>query len=1507
MDSRKVIGRSALGGDRMAALQILFFGGPDVNLEGGKAADLRSAKARALLAYLTVESNQAHRREKLIDLLWPDYTESSARANLRRALADLRQAIGDHQAEPPYLHISRETLQFNTASDAWVDVIAFSALLGIKLPINPSLSPNYSMGIDQLEEAIRIYRGPFLEGFSIPDSASFEEWSLLTRERFQRQALQTLNQLAQAYQEEGEYERALPYAWRQVEMDPWQESGHRQVMRLLALSGQRGAALAQYEACRQLMQNELGTSPSEQTQKLYNLLRQGEWPLTKTELPIRIARTLSECPYRGLSAFQEKDAPFFFGREEFITRLTKAVQGSTNTNVVVGASGSGKSSVVFAGLLPKLRDEEDWLITHFRPGRNPFQSLAAALIPLIEPNLSETDHLIEAQKMAEALHAREILLSDVVGRLLKLHLPATCLFLVVDQFEEIYTFCTEPGMRESFLDLLMGIKRDNTQSNMKFLLTLRADFLSSALSYRPFTDLLQTGTLMLGPMTQEEMRAAIEKPGEEQGAAFDPGLVDRILDDVGEEPGNLPLLEFALLLLWEGQTSGWLTHSAYEAIDQVEGALTCYAEQVFRGLDKPVQDKIRHIFMQLVRPGEGTEDTRRMATRAEIGESNWPLTQLLADKRLVVTSREASTGNETAEIAHEALILKWERLRLWMEADRAFRSWQEGLRVGIRQWQESERDEGALLRGTPLGQAESWLAERGGELSEAEIEYIQASIYQRESKEREHEAQRQRELTTERKSRRLMGALAGVLSLAVVVALALFLYSFRQQQKALQAYSLSMTANARNALDERDTATGLALALAANQIENPPLEAQRTLLDAAYSPGARWRADVPMLFSGMKGSVVTLDISPDGQRILSGFSDGALILWDLNTKEEILRLQGHTGRVNDVAISPDGLLALSGGDDRQVILWDLTSGEPINYLDAHTGIVRAVDFSPDGNLAVTGGFAAEGMLAPGELILWDQATGEEIHRFTGHVSGIVAAQFTPDGNALLASSGDTEIFSDQLSDESLDLGTAPFDLILWDVLTGTSIRRFEGSQDDAFNLAISPDGTRALAGSYYNNLIALWDLENGQRLLNLTGHTEGVYTVSFSPDGQRALTGSYDDNLMLWDLNTGQLLAVLKAHGSDVLDLVFTPDGRTALSSARDGGLILWDLFDAAQVQQLAGHGDMVYDVAFTPDGKQALSSSGSSAPSVPVKDASIRLWDLETGEQIRNQAIAANVIFQVAISPNGRTALLASDQPDVIVWDLTSWRELGRMKGHHAAITSIEFALEGQRALSLGVDGTLILWDVPNRQAIRMINNLGQGLWSLSISPDGRTALTDSGNSSMILWDLEAGKKMRSFMRDDPPEEPGSSGMAFLPDGSKAISCEHDGYLIEWDLETGNEIRRLGMHPSLRTRVAVSSDGSLALSSGMDGSLMLWDLKTGELVRRSGGHGIIFDLALSPDSRTALFGTSDTMIYHWRLGNPSLSELQNWIKTNRYVRDLSCEEMSLLQIEPENGERCSP
>ncbi len=1488
----------------MSTLEIRLLGTPQSWLGGELVTELRSDKVRALLAYLVVESDQPHRREKLAGLLWPGYPETSARASLRRALADLRSAIDDAHASPPYFDINRQAIQFNQGSDAWVDVIAFSKLARAPQGISEQT-------ITSWEEAVEIYRGEFMDGFSIPDSPGFEEWLLQSREGLKRQLLDTLGRLVKGLEQRGDYQRGLVHAWRGVELDPLQENNQRGLMRLLALSGQREAALAQYEACVRTLAEELGVAPSVETRDLYDLIMAGESPLVSSanvEQRTQVPRAISACPYQGLAAFREQDAAFFFGREGFTEQLLESTRTHKVITVVIGPSGSGKSSVVYAGLLPKLCEQGDWLVANFRPGASPFHSLAFSLLPLLEPELSEADCLIQSHKLAAALGDGSFELQQLIERVLAVNQPGKKLLLMIDQFEELYTLCQQPAVQNDFLASLLAAVVTYLRQRSQFvyvILTMRADFMGQALSYRPFADMLQSSVLLLGPMTRQELRAVIEMPAEAQGAAFEGGLVERILEDVGGEPGNLPLLEFALTLLWEKADSGWLTHTGYEYIGKVAGALAKYAEEVYAGLDQDDQEQSRRVFLQLVHPGEGTEDTRRVASRSEIGDENWSLVQYLADKRLVVTGRNGA-GVETIEVVHEALISSWERLGNWIEAERAFRIWQEGLRNAIHQWEVSGGDEGALLRGSPLGKAESWLETHVEVLSTVELDFIQASkdLSQRDAAARElfhqRELQAAQQLArSERRRRDILLAFVAVLSFAFVVAVVLTVFSLRQQRAALEAYSVSLAANAQQAIDDGDSAAALALALAANEMDEPPLQAQRVLLTAAFSPGARYWYEIAQQFPGAVGPATALAVAPDNRTVFIGLEDGTLIIWDSASGKERNRIQGHSARVNDIAIDPAGDLAVSVSDDAQAIVWDIRTGMELHRFAGHSGLIRALDISQDGRFVVTGGFSSSGWEAPGELILWDLATGIELRRFVGHVAGVVTADFCLHDQAIVASSGDTELFSSIGSAENSS--TVPTDMLLWNATDGELIHEFEGLMHEAFTIAVSPDGEQVLVGSYYDGVISRYDITTGERLAALQEHEDAVGIVVYGTGGLIALSGSEDGKLILWDLPSSTAIAELSVHTGEVLDIDLMPDGRRAISSAQDGSMIFWDLVDAAEINRFYGHGDMVWDVALVPGKRQIVSSSGTSSVNLPTRDTSLRLWDLSTAKQIKTIPLNLAVVMQVAVSPDGQTVMYSGADPFVHLLDLPSWSDNRSLAGHQSIVPCIEFLPDGKKVLSCSSDGTLILWDLEVGTPLYHLDGRPrqEGVWAVAISPDGSTALSDTGDGTMILWDMQTGEEIRTFRSTDPLTASGASGIAYLPDGSTALSAAKDGNIIEWDLETGEEIRLIGNHASLRTRIVITPDGKLALSAGMDGRLMLWDLESGQLVRSSAGHGIIFDVTLSDDGRTVFFGSSDTTIVEWQLSNPTITELKDWIEANRYVRPLSCPEREFYQVEP--------
>lgn len=454
-------------------------------------------------------------------------------------------------------------------------------------------------------------------------------------------------------------------------------------------------------------------------------------------------------PYRGLLAFQERDAEVFFGREAYTKQLVEAVHQKSFV-VVVGPSGSGKSSLVNAGLLSRLHQKGNWESVALRPGRHPLEALAAAILKLLYWHGDDFDRPKQIRAFARQLSSGKLTLSQVFDSLAKSSSDRQVL-LIVDQFEEVYTLCPQEKERRQFIDALLSVtqKADSSACPNHILITLRADFWGKALAYRPLADQLQHAALTLGPMNRDELREVIERPAENYGVAVEDGLVERILDAVSDEPGDLPLLEFTLTKLWDQQRYRMLTHSIYDTLGGVEHALTQYAESVYAQLHQRERKQAQQIFMQLIQPGEWTEDIRRVATRTELNETTWKLVTKLADARLVVTDSTmvAATAEEptalgtvreteilagcqydTVELVHEALIRGWPRLREWMAADREFRLWQERLRMAIQQWKKSNEDVESLLRGVALAEAEFWLDAKAHALSAEEQRFVELSL-----------------------------------------------------------------------------------------------------------------------------------------------------------------------------------------------------------------------------------------------------------------------------------------------------------------------------------------------------------------------------------------------------------------------------------------------------------------------------------------------------------------------------------------------------------------------------------------------------------------------------------------------------------------------------------------------------------------------------------------------------------------------------------------------------------
>ena len=1209
------------------------------------------------------------------------------------------------------------------------------------------------------------------------------------------------------------------------------------------------------------------------------------------ETSVGLEVAVIENPYKGLQAFQEADADDFFGRQRLVERLLSRLGDEAESPrflSVVGPSGSGKSSVVKAGLIPSLRSgalngSDDWFITEMVPGTHPLEEIEAALLRIA---VNPPDSLLA------------LLNEDARGlaRAVKRVVPGDNeVLLVIDQFEEVFTMVEDEQERAHFLNNLLEAAAD-PRSRVRILLTLRADFYDRPLLYPEFGELVRQSTEVVLPLNAEELEQAIRNPAERVGLQLEPGLVTAIIGDIGEQPGALPLLQYALSELYERRDGNRLTTEAYEASGRVIGALARRAEELYKQADSQGQLLIRQLLLRLVTLGEGTEDTRRRVQQLELlsgedarDEHMLAIIQRYGKYRLLTFDRDPTTRTPTVEVAHEALIRQWPRLRGWIESNREDLQIQRRLTVATQEWLNAGQDASFLASGARLSQFESWAEDTELSLNQQEQDYLHSSLAERQEREAEEAARQAHEATLERRSRQRLQLLVVVMALAVVVALLLSGFAFSQRDvaqrsavtatvaqgqalmeadnaataaavaevNAEEARSLALVSSAELALRNNDTELAIILALEANKDDRSSVETRRTLASAAYAPGAR------RLFAGHSDWVNAVAYSPDERMAISGGRDNSLILWDLDTGEQIRTFTGHTDWIYDVAFSPDGRYVVSASQDRTLILWDVETGEMVRQFEGHDDTVTSVAFSPDGSQILSGSY-------DGTLILWDVETGAIIHRMKGHTAEVQDVAFSKSG--FTAASGG----SDNL-------------VILWNVQTGEPLLTFgadgTGHSSAVYAVAFTPDDAGLISASDDHTLI-LWNFESTDPVRRYIGHSARVTDVAFDPSGNRFISSAEDNTIILWDTATGAILHRFGGQSGPMFSIDMSADGSHFLSGGWDTNVRLWDIYSGAEIRRFTGHTAPVYWVKYSPDGKQILSAS---------EDGTLILWDAETGQQIRQLIGHEGRVNAVDFSPDGKRALSGGDDMTMILWDLETGQIIRRFEGHTNAVWVVKFSPDGQRALSGSKDNSLILWDLNSGEQIRRF--IGHRWWinDVEFLPDGHHAISASFDYTMILWDLDTGEQIRSF----EGHKDWVRSVAITPDGKEALSASADSTMILWDIETGRQIRQYEGHDTQIQSVALSPDGKLAISGSNDTTLILWDVATGAILQRFSGHDdVIRSVDFSPDGQSVISGSGDDTVRMWRIILDK-DALVAWVQANRYVRDFTCAERQRYTIDP--------
>jgi WD40 repeat protein len=1109
---------------------------------------------------------------------------------------------------------------------------------------------------------------------------------------------------------------------------------------------------------------------------------------------------MATSPYKGLKPFTAEEREYFLGRDELILRLLKDLC-KKNLILLLGSSGSGKSSSIQAGLIPQIREN---LVANFteiicKPDRNPFLSLSNAFL---EKNCD--------RKEAEILLQEEVNALTNLAQALQLKNDRSYWLIFIDDFEELFTI-SEPKKSQRFIDALIHLYNYLNASSdktvkFKIILAMRTYFLDRLSANPRLADITfaQNNTQAIANMNPYDLRLAIKQPAARHGVVFEEALVEKILQDVQEQTNFLPLLQYTLDLLWQSEdlNQRTLKLSTYQQLGGIQAALNNQSNQLYNSLLTTEQVTTKRIFLQLVKfvePQKSGLFPIAVCQRKKLSEFNEQLSKAminkLIDNHLLISDR----STETLEIVHEVFLSAWKTLKDWIEEasqaialkkqlTEAVKSWQmlgqeDPERAIIKLWQGSKLEKACELRDTQIFDLVV------GELRDEENRFLEESIawQNRLLRVKEKQIQELNRSLAEAKLREQAARIQNILPVRPLEGLLLAIQTMGENleklpQQILPGVQTSLNrameiAKEQNVLQgHEDRVNAVALSPDGQIIASGSWDRTVRLWD-------RYGNSIGQPFRGHEGDVTSVAFSPDGEAIASGGGDGTVRLWDLQGNSIAQPFRGHEGDVTSVAFSPDGEAIASGGGDGTVRLWDWQGNSIAQPFRGHEGDVTSVAFSPDGEAIASGG-------GDGTVRLWDWQGNSITQPFRGHEDKVATIAFSRDGQAIASGSWDTTVR-------------------LWDLQGKAMGRPFRGHEDYVIAIAFDPKG-KYIVSSSSDKTIRLWDRQGNSIGQPLRGHKSSVRSVVFSRDGQMLVSGSTDKTVRLWDLQGNAIAQPFKGHDVSLWSVAFSRDGQTMASGGGDGTVRLWERQGNPIGEPFRGHAGEVTSVTFSPDGQ--IIASGSW-------DKTVRLWNLY-GNPIAQPFVGhENDVTSVVFSPDGQIIASGSWDKTVRLWDLYGNSIAQPFVGHEGDVTSVAFSPEGQIIASGSWDKTIRLWDLQGNSIAQPFVGHQERVNSVAFSPDGQIIVSGGGDGTVRLWDRQGNPIGQPFVGHDNYV----TSVAFSPDGQTIVSGGGDGTVRLWDRQ-GNPIAQpFEIQKSEITSVAFSPDGQIIVSGSLNGTIYLW------------------------------------------------------------------------------------